>query len=56
MSAHDTFTDDDIIEAFVRRLAKAEVYNSYDTGDCLSVYWKEQAQAWLEHWEKEGVK
>jgi hypothetical protein len=51
--AHDHFT----LEDFVRRLAIATTYNSRDTGEVISVYWKTEAEDWVKELDavKEGT-
>lgn len=47
--------DDNTLEEFVRRLAKATEFRSWDTGQVLSAYWREEAQAWVEKLDAEKV-
>lgn len=39
--------DDKTLEDFVRRLANTKPYHSWEAGDFLSDYWKEEAQEWV---------
>jgi hypothetical protein len=46
-------TDHATLEEFVRRLANAAVYNSYDTGEVLARYWKDEAEEWVKWLDQE---
>jgi hypothetical protein len=49
-------TDDETLEAFVRRLARATTYRSCDLGwkDSIADYWKWEARLWVKKLDKDN--
>jgi len=47
----DLYHDHESLEAFVRDLAKANVYNSHDTGHVITEYWKTEAEEWVKEFD-----
>lgn len=48
------YHDWDSLDEFLKRLARATVYNSWDTGDVIDDSWRDEAQTWVRHREHQA--
>jgi len=44
--------DDNSVEEFIRRLAKANIYRTHDAGEVIDAYWREEAVEWAKELEQ----